>query len=128
MPVELVKNMLQKVRNLLPFSPAKDGPLKDLHRVRIVETLTETITKGAGDKLKQRVATELNFTAGVSSGNNGLGGNSNNGTGFSMTVNLTLNGGASQKDADLLTTTLKREFNRLMDNYNSQRKRVGFSY
>lgn len=127
-PVELVKNMLQKVRNLLPFSPAKDGPLKDLHRTRIMETITESVTKGAGDKLKKKVASELNLITGFNAGNTSVAGNGNSGAGFSMTVNLTLNGSASQKDADLLSATLKREFNRLMDNYNAQKRRVSFGY
>jgi TP901 family phage tail tape measure protein len=30
-PYEAVKSILSKVRNLLPFSPAKEGPLADLH-------------------------------------------------------------------------------------------------
>jgi len=35
---------IQKIRDFLPFSPAKTGPLKDIHRVKIVETLADSIT------------------------------------------------------------------------------------
>lgn len=42
-PVEAVRGVVQKVRNLLPFSPAKEGPLRDLHRVRLVETLASAV-------------------------------------------------------------------------------------
>lgn len=42
-PVELLKSLTQKLRNLLPFSPAKDGPLKDIHKIRLVETIAETV-------------------------------------------------------------------------------------
>lgn len=42
-PVEAMKSIVGKVRNLLPFSPAKDGPLRDLHRVKIVETVAENM-------------------------------------------------------------------------------------
>jgi len=42
-PVEALKSIAQKMRNLLPFSPAKDGPLRDLHRIRLVETITQAI-------------------------------------------------------------------------------------
>lgn len=35
--------IVQRLRNLLPFSPAKEGPLRDLHRVKIVETLSEAL-------------------------------------------------------------------------------------
>jgi hypothetical protein len=42
-PVELIKGMVQKIRNFLPFSPAKEGALRDIHRIRLVETISETI-------------------------------------------------------------------------------------
>lgn len=42
-PVEAIKDIVQKMRNLLPFSPAKDGPFKDLHKVQIVETFAKNI-------------------------------------------------------------------------------------
>ncbi|ODA44234.1 Phage tail length tape-measure protein [Thermodesulfovibrio sp. N1] len=40
-PVEAVKNIVQKIRNFLPFSPAKEGPFKDLHKIRLIETIAE---------------------------------------------------------------------------------------
>jgi TP901 family phage tail tape measure protein len=43
MPVDAMKSVVQRVRNLLPFSPAKDGPLRDLHRIRLVETIAQTV-------------------------------------------------------------------------------------
>jgi hypothetical protein len=42
-PVEAMKSIAQKVRNLLPFSPAKEGPLRDLHRIRLVETIAQGV-------------------------------------------------------------------------------------
>lgn len=42
-PIEAIAGMAQKIRNYLPFSPAKEGPLRDLHRVKIVETVAEAI-------------------------------------------------------------------------------------
>ncbi|MBX0311569.1 MAG: hypothetical protein JHC31_07285, partial [Sulfurihydrogenibium sp.] len=42
-PVEIMKNVVQRIRNLLPFSPAKEGPLKDLHKIKLIETIAETI-------------------------------------------------------------------------------------
>lgn len=43
MPVDAVTGIVQRVRNLLPFSPAKDGPLSDLDRIRLVETIADTV-------------------------------------------------------------------------------------
>lgn len=42
-PVDAMRTIVQKVRNLLPFSPAKDGPLRDLHRVKLVETVADAV-------------------------------------------------------------------------------------
>jgi hypothetical protein len=42
-PIEIMKNITQKIRNLLPFSPAKEGALRDLHKIRLIETIAETI-------------------------------------------------------------------------------------
>lgn len=41
--VDAMTNAMKKVRNLLPFSPAKDGPLRDIHRIRLIETIAENI-------------------------------------------------------------------------------------
>lgn len=43
-PVETLKKIVQKMRNLLPFSPAKEGPFRDLHKIKLIETLTASIT------------------------------------------------------------------------------------
>ncbi len=42
-PVEALKSMVQNMRDLLPFSPAKTGPFKDLHKIKIVETIAASI-------------------------------------------------------------------------------------
>lgn len=45
-PVETMKAITQKIRNLLPFSPAKEGPLKDLSKVglKLVQTIAASIS------------------------------------------------------------------------------------
>lgn len=42
-PVELIKGMVKKLRDFLPFSPAKEGALRDIHKIRLIETITESI-------------------------------------------------------------------------------------
>lgn len=42
-PVDKMKAVVTKIRNLLPFSPAKEGPLRDLHKVKLVETVAEAV-------------------------------------------------------------------------------------
>jgi TP901 family phage tail tape measure protein len=38
-----VAEVAAKVRSYWPFSPAKEGPLRDLNRVRIIETIAESV-------------------------------------------------------------------------------------
>jgi TP901 family phage tail tape measure protein len=45
-PIEAIKGVVSKIRRFLPFSPAKEGPLKDLHKtgLKLVETIAQSIT------------------------------------------------------------------------------------
>lgn len=43
-PAEVMKGITSKIRDYLPFSPAKEGALRDLHRVRLVETVAESMS------------------------------------------------------------------------------------
>lgn len=40
------KDGLQDMRNMLPFSPAKTGPLRDIHKLKFVETIAANIKPG----------------------------------------------------------------------------------
>lgn len=42
-PVEAIKDIVNKIREHLPFSPAKVGPLKDIHRIKLVETIAQSV-------------------------------------------------------------------------------------
>lgn len=42
-PVEAIKNMAKKIRDFLPFSPAKEGALRDIHKIRLVETIADSV-------------------------------------------------------------------------------------
>src|SRR5690606_19119079 len=41
--VETVKGVAQKVRDFFPFSPAKTGPLTDIHRIKLMETVAQGV-------------------------------------------------------------------------------------
>lgn len=41
--VDAMKNAVKSMREYLPFSPAKKGPFKDLHKIKIVETIAQSI-------------------------------------------------------------------------------------
>jgi hypothetical protein len=42
-PVEVMKGLAQRLRNFLPFSPAKEGALRDIHRIRLIETIADSM-------------------------------------------------------------------------------------
>lgn len=58
--IDKVKAMVQKIRNFLPFSPAKEGPLRDIHRIRLIETIADSIRPNALIE-KMRLVTEAVF-------------------------------------------------------------------
>jgi flagellar biosynthesis component FlhA len=48
---------VQKIRNLLPFSPAKEGPLRDLHKIKLIQTIADTIKPDPlVEKMRQALA------------------------------------------------------------------------
>ncbi|MBY8908213.1 phage tail tape measure protein [Salinicoccus roseus] len=49
---DAIGNVTEKVRDFLPFSPAKEGALRDIMKVNIAGSLAETIDKGAKAPLK----------------------------------------------------------------------------
>jgi hypothetical protein len=54
---------IQGIRDFLPFSPAKVGPLRDLHRIRIVETIAEGIKPAPIFTAMRRVALAASIAA-----------------------------------------------------------------
>lgn len=51
-PVEAIQNIAGRIRDLLPFSPAKMGPLADLDRVNIIGTIADAISP---DRLMEKL-------------------------------------------------------------------------
>lgn len=47
-----IGNVASKIRNFLPFSPAKEGPLRDIMNVRISESIASAIDSGSGVAIK----------------------------------------------------------------------------
>jgi len=43
-PIEAVKALAQRIRNFFPFSPAKEGPLRDLHKIKLMETIAQSLS------------------------------------------------------------------------------------
>lgn len=121
MPVEAMADIVKKVREYLPFSPAKRGSLKDLHKVKLVETFAANIkAKPAIDAIR-RASNDVYNTF-----NQPLPIAGNNSTQIHFAPVINLHGGATKQDADMITGKMKAEFERLMRNYQSQKSRVGY--
>ncbi len=62
-PQHAIEAVLTKVRAYLPFSPAHEGPLRNLNRMRIVETMAETIRPGPALAAIRRTAAAIAIAA-----------------------------------------------------------------
>lgn len=90
-PIEAIKAITQKMRDYLPFSPAKEGAFRDLHQVKIIETIISSMRP---DKLVNAMGqvTTMAFNAiqrptyASSYSPSAAGGSSN------ITLNITVNG------------------------------------
>lgn len=128
-PVEAIKAIVSKVRDFLPFSPAKTGPLRDLHRVRIVETIAATMRPGPMVDAMQNV-TGTAFGGGPrrsSGGGYGLAGASTGG-GIVLNFSPTINAGPGT-DKDAIIETMRQympEFLRLVESAMDRKKRTKF--
>lgn len=124
-PIEAVKSMVGKIRNLLPFSPAKEGPLRDIHKIRLVETIAESVKPNA---LINKMRNVAQLTFGVASGRSlQLAPNaSTRGGNGPVSISITLQGGATKQDAKTVVDELEKRFPQLMKKYQGQQSRVGF--
>jgi len=65
--VAAAQETVQKIRNLLPHSPAKEGPLSDLHRVKFGQTLAGAIQLGAPSAIAAAATLAAGLAAAVPS-------------------------------------------------------------
>lgn len=124
-PIEAIAAIVKKIRNFLPFSPAKEGPLRDIHRIRLIETIAESVKPGALVNKVKNVAS-LAFKALSGGGAPSQLNAPMNKNNTSVTFNITLNGGASEQDANLLVSKIEKVFPQLMKKYQFQQSRVSF--
>jgi hypothetical protein len=122
-PIEAIKSMVGKIRRYLPFSPAKEGPLTDIHKIRLVETIAEGI-KPAPMLNKMRSVLKIAYDAMVKPAGTQVRGHNTNGINFNITINLS--SGANKADASMIAGEIKKQFSQLMKQYQQQQVRVNF--
>jgi len=62
-PARATEALVSKIWNYFPHSPAKEGPLRQLHRVRIVEELSRSIQPGPALLAMRRTAAAVAIAA-----------------------------------------------------------------
>ncbi len=91
LPVQAIESVVSKMRAYLPFSPAKVGPFKDLHKVKIVETIAGAVKPDPLVKAMGRT-TQAASKTGASQAASKAGGSSDN---ITINVNVNVSGGSS---------------------------------
>ena len=118
--LDKVKGVVQKIRNFFPFSPAKEGPLKDLHKVKLMETVAMSLKP---QPLYGALSRALNPVGGIAA--QGLNNyHSNQSIVFAPVINFS--GGASKDDAKHIVEVMKKEFSHMLRQYQSQQSRINY--
>jgi len=124
-PIRAIMWIVKKIRNFLPFSPAKEGPLRDIHKVRIAETVAATIhakplinswaaaTRGLRMQMVRPQAVAIPISSGVASNIH-----------FNPVINL--HGSASQADARRISGQVRAEFDRMMKDHEARKSRRNY--
>lgn len=113
-PVEAIKEIAQRIRNFLPFSPAKEGPLRDLHRIKLVETIAQTL-KPTPLTLAMKNTLQQTFTGPIPTHSP-----------VSVVVNINginINGDASPAQAKQVAASLEREIRTALERIANERFR-----
>lgn len=127
-PVEAIKAIAQKIRNHLPFSPAKEGPLRDIHRIRLVETIAETIKPGP---MASAMSRAVNMTMQVASSAPGRTYAAGNGAGMTVNLHNTVNvaagnGPGIREEVERSLSQSVHDFERMMTRVMQQQQRRKF--
>lgn len=123
MPFDEVLKAMGKVRNLLPFSPAKAGPLRDIHRIKLIETIAGSVKSAPLMNAMKNVVMDVSrFNGKIQP----VSQHSGSGAVLNFSPNIYLSGGATQSDANMLTSQMKKQFEIMMKNYFSAKERANF--
>lgn len=128
--VDWFKGGIQKIRDFLPFSPAKAGPLRDIHRLKLVETIAQNIKPGpmVNAMGKAMTAVKGQVSAGAVGAKSGGGGGG--GVVVNFAPNITLGAGVGQAAKDDFIKMLRDyqpELMRVIEDAMARRERTKFA-
>lgn len=120
--INKVKQLAKDIRDFFPFSPAKRGPLMDIHKIKFAETIAMAIKPQPVMKAVGAVAGAM--ASGPSAQPRGGAGGGGSTINFAPVINLS--GSATQADARTISDALRTEFKKLMEDYNRQKTRLAY--
>lgn len=104
--VDAIKDATSKMREYLPFSPAKKGAFRDLHKVKIIETIAQSI-KPAPLTRAMRLATMTAVSAVPMAAHSTVASGSNTNSSMGITVNyspsINMAGGTNMSKDDIIS-------------------------
>jgi phage-related protein len=122
-PVRAIMWIVKKIRNFLPFSPAKEGPLRDIHRVKIAETIAASINAKpmvvAWSRATRSLYNQMNRPSAIPATS------STATTSVHFNPIIHMHGGAVA-DAEKISERLSADFERLMKNHERNQIRKNF--
>jgi TP901 family phage tail tape measure protein len=125
-PFGLMKANVKKIRDLLPFSPAKTGPLRDIHRIKLVETIAGSIKS---KPLVSAMTGVVGDVANMSGARPALSPSSSGGGAINAPITVTFNGAVSENDKmdfRKMLETHKADLARMMGRINNDTKRLAY--
>jgi len=112
-PIEAIKNIVQRIRNFLPFSPAKEGALRDIHRIRLVETIADSMKPGPMVRAMRVTTAAAMLAATPSRAMVKPGGGSSGGSTIKYSPTITINGSASPETVKDISKELEKHSNHI---------------
>lgn len=135
--IAAIQEVTQQIRDHLPHSPAKVGPLSDLHQIRFSETLAMGIHAGPAVAAVENVVGQMRAAAGPGLGIGGIRGGgaetssgAGAGAGGAVTYSPTYQINGSTLDRDSLLDTLRRhayEAQEILSGEARNRERLSYS-
>jgi hypothetical protein len=137
--VDALKDVVAKMREYLPFSPAKKGAFRDLHRVKIIETIAQAVQPKPLVRAMQAVAVAgmvaITPTAGAakaavsspSASVSSKGGGGSIVINYNPTITIGSAGAESKEDFRKMLAAHKDELARMVAEVNSRKERRSFN-
>jgi hypothetical protein len=118
---------MQGIRDFLPFSPAKTGPLRDIHKLKLMETIAasvkmEPLRNAMTRSTSMAMSSVPKTLASVSGGNRSYGG-----TSIVYSPNITIGAGGNTSSLMDELQRHKDELMRMISEYDNRKQRLSYS-